>query len=129
MAEYVSIGFASASSHVIRWPRCTLSVLRFFVHFLFLSLFLSKIANRFNDLQNNWRKSRIECCDFTFFCSFFKKTNKKIQKTFYGNHNCFLWHAIVRGSVFKMVFRVLFREFESIETYPGFALLLGENWN
>ena len=37
--------------------------------------------------------------------------------------------AIVRGSVFKMEFRVLSREFESIETYPGFAQLLGENWN
>ena len=37
--------------------------------------------------------------------------------------------AIVRGSVFKLEFRVLSREFESIETYPGFAQLLGENWN
>ena len=29
--------------------------------------------------------------------------------------------ARVHGSVFKMKFRVLFREFESIETSPGFA--------
>ena len=36
--------------------------------------------------------------------------------------------AIVRGSVFKMEFRVLSREFESIETSPGFAQLLGEKW-
>ena len=36
--------------------------------------------------------------------------------------------ARVRGSVFKMEFRVLSREFESIETSPGFAQLLGENW-
>ena len=34
----------------------------------------------------------------------------------------------MRGSVFKMKFRVLSREFESIETFPGFAQLLGENW-
>ena len=34
----------------------------------------------------------------------------------------------VRGSVFKMEFRVLSGEFESIETSPGFAQLLGENW-
>ena len=37
--------------------------------------------------------------------------------------------ARVRGSVFKMKFRVLSGEFESIETSPGFAQLLGENWN
>ena len=36
--------------------------------------------------------------------------------------------ARVRGSVFKMKFWVLSREFESIETSPGFAQLLGENW-
>ena len=36
--------------------------------------------------------------------------------------------ATVRGSVFKMKFRVLSREFESIETSPGFAQFLGENW-
>ena len=32
----------------------------------------------------------------------------------------------MRGSVFKMKFRVLSIEFESIETSPGFAQLLGE---
>jgi hypothetical protein len=35
----------------------------------------------------------------------------------------------VRGSVFKMEFTALSRKFESIETSPGFAQLLGENWN
>ena len=35
--------------------------------------------------------------------------------------------ARVRGSVFKMEFRVLAREFESTETSPGFARLLDEN--
>jgi hypothetical protein len=34
----------------------------------------------------------------------------------------------MRVSVFKMDFRVLSRKFESIETSPGFAQLLGENW-
>ena len=37
--------------------------------------------------------------------------------------------AIVRGSVFKMEFRVLSREFKSIQTSSGFAQLLEENWN
>ena len=37
--------------------------------------------------------------------------------------------ARVRGSVFKMKFRVLAGEFEPIETSPGFAQVLGENWN
>ena len=36
--------------------------------------------------------------------------------------------ARVRGSVFKMEFRELSREVESIETSPRFAQLLGENW-
>ena len=34
----------------------------------------------------------------------------------------------MRGSVFKMEFIILSREFESIETSPGFAKLLGKNW-
>ena len=32
----------------------------------------------------------------------------------------------MQGSVFKIVFRILAREFESIETFPGFACLLGK---
>ena len=36
--------------------------------------------------------------------------------------------ARVPGSVFKMEFTVLTREFESINTFPGFAWLLWENW-
>ena len=36
--------------------------------------------------------------------------------------------ARVHGTVFRMKYRVLSREFESIETFPGFAQLLGENW-
>ena len=36
--------------------------------------------------------------------------------------------ARVRGSVFKMKYWALSREFESIETSPGFVQLLGENW-
>jgi len=35
--------------------------------------------------------------------------------------------ATVRESVFKIEFRVLAGEFESIETSPGFARLLDEN--
>ena len=34
----------------------------------------------------------------------------------------------MRGSVFKTNFTVFSREFESIETFPGFVQLLGENW-
>ena len=37
--------------------------------------------------------------------------------------------ARVRGSVFKMEFRVFSRDFAFIETSPGFAQLLRENWN
>ena len=36
--------------------------------------------------------------------------------------------ARVHGGIFKTKFRGLSREFESIETSPGFAQLLKENW-
>ena len=36
--------------------------------------------------------------------------------------------AKVCERVFNMKFRILSREFESTETSPGFAQLLGENW-
>jgi hypothetical protein len=37
-----------------------------------------------------------------------------------------IYGANMRGHVFRIVFRKNFREFESIETSPGFAQLLGE---
>ena len=74
------------------------------------------------------RKSRTETCDLTktknsshFFIFFCQKNECFTSFTLYG--------ARVRGNVFKIEFRVFSREFESIETSPGFAQLLGENWN
>jgi hypothetical protein len=55
--------------------------------------------------------------------------NKKILKKFKTVFNFASYGARVHGSVFKMKFRVLSREFECIETSPGFSQLLGENWN
>ena len=43
-------------------------------------------------------------------------TKIKVQKQLIASYG-----AIVRESVFKMEFRVLYREFESIETSLGFA--------
>ena len=37
-----------------------------------------------------------------------------------------IYGANLRGSVFRIVFRTFLREFESVETSPGFAQLLGE---
>ena len=54
---------------------------------------------------------------FFFFC---QKNECFTSFTLYG--------ARVRGNVFKIEFRVFSRKFESIETSPGFAQLLGENW-
>ena len=66
----------------------------------------------------------------------FHLTKKKFQLFFQLFFSTFYFLRIliasygarVRGSVFKMDFRVLSREFESIETSAGFAQLLGENW-
>ena len=61
-------------------------------------------------------------------------SSKKISSFYFHFDSFFLKILIdsygtrVRGSVFKMEFRVLSREFESIETSPGFAQFLGENW-
>ena len=63
---------------------------------------------------------------------FYEKKIEFIKKKFSFLNFFFLialYGAIVRGGVFRMKFRVLSREFESIETSPGFAQLLGENWN
>ena len=69
------------------------------------------------------RKFRTETCDL-------KK--KKIVRFFCQKNECFtsltLYGARVHGNVFKIEFRVFSREFESIETFPGFAQLLGEKW-
>ena len=35
----------------------------------------------------------------------------------------------LRGSVFRIVFRTFLREFESVETSPGFAQFLGEKFD
>ena len=74
------------------------------------------------------RKSESEGWDFTnffllFFLSFQQNEGFFLWKILIANHG-----AIVCGSVFKIEFRVLAREFESIETSPGFARLLDENW-
>ena len=71
------------------------------------------------------RKSRSEHCVFTK-----KKLSKKSMYTrsMYTKILIASHGARVRGSVFKMEFRVFSREFASIETSPGFAQLLGENW-
>ena len=34
----------------------------------------------------------------------------------------------MHGSVFRIIFRILAREFSSVETSSGVAQLLGENW-
>ena len=39
-----------------------------------------------------------------------------------------IYGARVRGSVIEINFRDLAREFESVETSPGFAWLLEKNW-
>ena len=87
-----------------------------------------KIANRFMMLEKivKWWKSKSEHCDLMIFfssvgcflfCFFY--LCKQLTVT-YG--------ARVHGSVFQIEFRVLAREFESIETSPGFTQFLGENW-
>ena len=59
---------------------------------------------------------------------FFSIAPQKYQNFFIKVLNA-SYGARVRGNVFKIKFRVLAGEFESIETSPRFAQLLGENWN
>ena len=68
----------------------------------------------------------LECCLLT---KKFEFNKKNIFFKIYSFFLIALYGAILRGSVFNMKFRVLSREFESIEISPGFAQLLGESWN
>ena len=67
----------------------------------------------------------LDCCLLTKKIEFNNKTKSK-KLTFFLITS---YGARVRGSVLKIKFRVLSREFENIETSPGFAQLLEENWN
>ena len=69
---------------------------------------MAAVISRFKKKKNQKRKSKKV-----------KKQNLRIIIASYG--------ARVRGSVFKIKFRVLAGEFESIETSPGFVRLLDEN--
>ena len=105
----------------------TLSVFSIFVHFCFQSSFTFKFQHYilfFVKVQ----RSYLYFHHLTVFISF---NIEKWPWLFYK----FLWKiaiasycARVRGSVYKMKFRVLSREFDSIETFPGFVQLLGEIW-
>ena len=61
-------------------------------------------------------KSHHSFLDFQYLTSFFPK-----RTAIYG--------ANLRGSVFRLISGVLDTVFESIETFSGFARLLGENWD
>ena len=83
------------------------------------------MADVFMILKKNvkLRKSRSDHCDFTIFLLIFQKKCQKIfMKTITASCG-----ARVCGSVFKIKFKALAEEFESIETFPGFVHLLGEN--
>ena len=91
---------------------------------VFLSFYLSKIVHLKIFCEIATYTSRLLSFDkflSLIFKLFWKKKILKLLIASYG--------ARLRGSVFKMKCRWLSREFECIETSPGFAQLLGENWN
>ena len=72
----------------------------------------------------------LDCCLLTiFFPTWPFELNKKKPYFLKLFVLIALYGARVRGNVFRMKFTVLSREFESIETSPGFAQLLEENWS
>ena len=84
--------------------------------------------------------SALHTCFANFFvksqCSFLKNSHLTIfLQNFFSNSIFFFaeiliatFGARVCGSVFKIEFRFLVRDFEYVETSPGFAQLLEENW-
>ena len=74
-------------------------------------------------------KSQHTLLDCYLLTNFFKHGHLSLTIYFYLFFLIDLYGARVRESVFRIKFRVSSREFESIETSPGFAQLLGENWN
>jgi hypothetical protein len=92
-----------------------------------LCYFCHWVSTLHNLLPNFFVKSQCSALkNFIWQKNFFfnlKKVEKKFLRILIASYG-----ARVRGSVFKMEFKALFREFESIETSPGFAQFLGENW-
>ena len=89
-------------------------------------ILLSKVPNKFMELEKKTLNG--ESLEVRVAISrkkyFFKICFVKFMLDFLLiASNC----ATVRESVFKIEFRVLAGEFESIETSPGFARLLDEN--
>ena len=73
-----------------------------------------------------WQNSRTKHCDFKKK----KNSSEKINfflSVFFKKKLTAIHGARVRESVFKIKFRCLIIEFESVETSPGFAWLLLEN--
>ena len=70
-------------------------------------------------------KSQHSLIDFPYLTSFYQHY-KSI--TFIKAKITVIYGANLLGSVFRIVFRFLAREFESVEIFPGFALFLVENW-
>ena len=74
-----------------------------------------------------WKKFVKRQQSISVRCNFTKKFEFNIfLKAFFPIAS---YGARVRGSVFKIRFRVLSKDFESIETSHGFAQLMEENWN
>ena len=87
-------------------------------------ILLGKVANKLMTLDKNLLNGE----SLEVKCAISRKILKKKSQIFALFSLIAPNGATVRGSVFKMKFRVWSREFESIETSPGFAQLLEENW-
>ena len=118
---WVHIGFPNAH-------HCTLPVIRIFIHFHSL-LFLPAISNTTQLAPEFFRETA------TFNTKLFSFDKKSFSiffsiffTTFFLRMLIASYGARVRGSVFKIQFRAFSRGNEYIETSPGFAQLLGENW-
>ena len=117
---------SNLSSCTFPKPYCQFSEFSFIIVFCYFCWQFSTIHNL---LRNFFVKSQ---------CSLLKNfhlTEKKSQFLFKFFFSIFFssiliasYGARVRGSVIKIHFRAFSREFEYIQTSPGFAQLLGENW-
>ena len=98
-------------------PFSLLQIFRFFVHFGFLSLHLASFSTATNS-RFFYVKSQYSLLNF-FNWHFLHANERLLKQLNYVNYG-----ARVRGSVFRTLFFILAKEFQSIEISAEFACLL-----
>ena len=120
-------GLLEYTTSVLDYEYCTLSVLRLFTHFRFLSFFIGEFQQC---LLTHYFCEKSQCLvlDFCDLSTFFKQL-KKLFSYFHTKRLTLTYQAKVRKSTYRIGYRVLVTKSESIATSQGFAWFLEKKWS